>query len=44
VPWEEFPAAAEWYARLKSRPSFRGLLADRVPGLPPATAYANLDF
>ncbi len=44
VPWEDFPAAAEWYARLKSRPSFRGLLADRMPGLPPATAYANLDF
>jgi len=44
VPWEDFPAAADWYARLKSRPSFRGLLADRVPGLPPATAYANLDF
>lgn len=44
MPWEDFPAAAEWYARIKSRPSFRSLLADRVPGLPPAPAYVNLDF
>jgi glutathione S-transferase len=44
MPWEDFPQAKEWYARIKSRPSFRALLADRVPGLPPAQAYANLDF
>jgi glutathione S-transferase len=44
VPWEEFPAAAEWYVRLKSRPSFRSILADRVPGQPPVPHYAELDF
>ena len=44
VPWAEFPAAAEWYVRLKSRPSFRSLLADRVPGQPPVSHYAELDF
>ena len=44
VPWSEFPAAAEWYVRMKSRPSFRTLLADRVPGQPPAPHYAELDF
>lgn len=44
VPWEDFPQAKEWYARIKSRPSFRSLLADRVPGLPPPQAYVNLDF
>ena len=44
VPWSEFPAAAEWYVRLKSRPSFRSLLADRVPGQPPVSHYAELDF
>ena len=43
VPWAEFPAAAEWYVRLKSRPSFRSLLADRIPGQPPAAHYAELD-
>jgi glutathione S-transferase len=43
VPWAEFPAAAEWYSRVKSRPSFRSLLADRVPGQPPVIHYAELD-
>jgi glutathione S-transferase len=44
VPWTEFPAITEWYTRLKSRPSFRPLLSDRVPGQPPALHYAELDF
>ena len=44
VPWSEFPTAAEWYVRLKSRPSFRSILADRVPGQPPVSHYAELDF
>ena len=44
APWSEFPAAAEWYVRLKSRPSFRSILADRVPGQPPVSHYAELDF
>ncbi len=43
VPWAEFPAAGEWYMRMKSRPSFRTLLADRVPGQPPVSHYADLD-
>jgi glutathione S-transferase len=44
VPWEESEAAKAWYARVKSRPSFRELLADRLPGLAPPEAYADLDF
>ncbi|TVR95483.1 MAG: glutathione S-transferase family protein [Rhodospirillales bacterium] len=44
VPWEGHPGAKEWYARIKSRPSFRSLLADSVPGMPPPPAYADLDF
>ena len=43
IPWAEYPAAAEWYIRMKSRPSFRTLLADRVPGQPPVAHYADLD-
>jgi glutathione S-transferase len=43
VPWAEFPAIAEWYMRIKSRPSFRTLLGDRVPGQPPVSHYADLD-
>lgn len=44
VPWSEDDAAREWYARIKSRPSFRPLLADRLRGIPPAAHYADLDF
>lgn len=44
VPWNEDQTAANWYARVKSRPAFRALLADRVPGMAPADHYADLDF
>jgi len=44
VPWWTHDVAKIWYTRLKSRPSFRPLLADRVPGLPPPRHYADLDF
>jgi glutathione S-transferase len=44
VPWDKFPEAKQWYTRVKSRPSFRGLLADQMPGLLPATHYGDLDF
>jgi glutathione S-transferase len=44
VPWEQHVGAKDWYARIKSRPSFRPLLADHIPGAPPPTHYADLDF
>jgi glutathione S-transferase len=44
VPWTEDENAKNWYARLKSRPSFRPLLADKTPGMTPDPVYANLDF
>jgi glutathione S-transferase len=44
VDWTSEPAARDWYHRVKSRPSFRGLLGDRVRRLPPASHYADLDF
>lgn len=44
VPWEGHAAAKDWYARVKSRPSFRALLADHLPGVPPPRHYADLDF
>ncbi len=44
VDWTISPAAKDWYARMKSRPSFRGVLADRVPGSTPPAHYADLDF
>ena len=44
VPWSEDETARAWYARIKSRPSFRPLLADRVAGMAPTPDYADLDF
>ncbi len=45
VPWAEYPAVRDWYAVMKSRPSFRGPLADHLPGFPrPPAHYADLDF
>ncbi|WP_188913454.1 glutathione S-transferase family protein [Salinarimonas ramus] len=44
APWGEDEAAKTWYARVKSRPSFRALLADKIPGMAPADSYADLDF
>ena len=44
VPWDANVGLREWYMRMKSRPSFRSLLADRVPGQPPIKYYADLDF
>lgn len=44
VPWEEHQAAREWYARVKSRPSFKPLLEDRIPGFTPVEHYEDVDF
>lgn len=44
VPWEDHAPAKEWYARIKSRRSFRQILADHIPGEPPPRHYADLDF
>ncbi|MCF8473106.1 MAG: glutathione S-transferase family protein [Emcibacter sp.] len=44
VPWDDFSGAKDWYARIKSRPSFRPLLKDLIAGLPPVPHYKNLDF
>jgi glutathione S-transferase len=44
VPWEEHEAAREWYAKVKSRPSFKPLLEDRIPGFTPSNHYEDVDF
>lgn len=44
VPWAENEHAKNWYARMKSRPSFRVLLTDRITGMAPSPVYADLDF
>lgn len=32
IAWEDYQQAKQWYARIKSRPSFRPLLQDLIPG------------
>ena len=44
IKWKDFSYAKEWYARVKSRPSFRGVLLDKIPGLLPPKNYSDLDF
>lgn len=44
VPWQLHSEIKEWYARIKSRPSFKSLLMDDIPLFKPAEHYANLDF
>lgn len=44
VDWNRTETVRDWYAKIKSRPAFRSLLADAVPGFPPPQHYADLDF
>jgi glutathione S-transferase len=44
IDWTQHSHTRDWYARIKSRPSFRSLLTDRVPGMQPPEHYVNLDF
>lgn len=44
VPWEDYNNAKLWYSKIKSRPSFKEILNDRIKGIYPSKHYANLDF
>lgn len=44
VPWDEDEPAKAWYARIKSRLSFRPILAERIKGANPPAHYADPDF
>lgn len=44
IDWQGHETARTWYAAIKSRPSMRPLLAERLSGLPPPAHYALLDF
>ena len=44
IPWQHDETAKNWYARVKSRPSFRPILAETLPGVPASATYADLDF
>ncbi|MCC7320635.1 MAG: glutathione S-transferase family protein [Rubellimicrobium sp.] len=44
VDWHRSDVVRDWYAKIKSRPAFRSILADQVPGFRPPPHYADLDF
>ncbi len=44
INWDKHQLTKEWYAVLKSRPSFRSILVDRIRGFTPPAHYQNLDF
>lgn len=44
VPWDHNILTKDWYARIKSRPSFRGILGDHIAGFPTPRHYAEIDF
>ena len=44
VDWVESSTVKDWYAKIKSRPAFRGILADQISGFPPSDHYNDLDF
>lgn len=44
VSWRDYPDLKAWYARMKSRPSMRPLLAERLTGVKPPPFYDDPDF
>lgn len=44
IDWSAHENVRNWYAAVKSRPSMRPLLAERVEGLFPPTHYDKLDW
>lgn len=44
VPWHDYTEVKDWYAVFKSRPSFRAILIDKLPGVKAPEHYEDLDF
>ncbi len=44
VDWHRNANVKDWYAKIKSRPAFRSILADQVSGFRPPAHYSDLDF
>ena len=44
ISWSEYKNAKLWYAKIKSRPSFKDILKDNIKGITPSVNYSNLDF
>ena len=44
IPWNDYKNAKLWYAKIKSRPSFKDILKDTIKGITPSATYSDLDF
>jgi len=44
IDWDYNEYVKNWYMLIKSRPSFRPILNDKIPALPPVGVYKDLDF
>lgn len=44
IDWSKYPKVQHWYSLIKSRPSFRPILRDSVPGFAKPAHYELLDF
>lgn len=44
VDWNRSDFVKNWYYKVKSRPSFRSILSDTIPGFIPSDHYNDLDF
>ncbi len=44
IDWMGHEQSARWYRGLKSRPSFRPLLSERMEGIQPPKSYDDVDF
>lgn len=44
IKWERIPVTKKWYAKIKSRPTFRDILKEKIYTIPASKNYQNLDF
>ena len=44
ISWNDYPNAKIWYAKVKSRPTFKDILKDNIKGILPSKHYTDLDF
>ena len=44
ISWNDYKNAKLWYAKVKSRPSFKDILKDNIKGIHPSANSTNLDF
>lgn len=44
IDWNQWPEIKNWYSLIKSRPGFKSILQDEIPGFVPPLHYSVIDF